>query len=202
MLPTRSLWWEAPLTAAAGQELQAPMAHYWHHENYSSLSSELQDEDGGRKQKCQCSTSITSGASVTIISQPLPKHRDSCQSNTQNRDAQTPVSSWRAELPRVRMLTGIADETATTAWVSLDVIKYSVNTQCIPEISSVLGSFPWYMHCCWKWMTSFINICFTKYLIHFGCVYVLCTATAINQWAGKPISQKRHILDGYWTALI
>lgn len=57
---------------------------------------------------------------------------------------------------------GITEETATTTWVSLDVIKYSANIQCIPKINSVLGSFPWYMHSCWKWMTSFINICFRK----------------------------------------
>lgn len=92
---------------------------------------------------------------------------------------------------------GIAEETATTTWVSLDVIKYSANIQCIPKINSVLGSFPLYMHSCWKWMTSFINICFRKYLIHFGGVYVLSTTTAINQCAGKNISQKREILGRY-----
>lgn len=90
--------------------------------NYSSWA----EGEGSKRKGCQNSTSITSGASASSISQTFLKYKVSCPSN-HCRDAQTPVSSCRAELPRMYMLAGITDETATTAWVSLDVIKYSVN---------------------------------------------------------------------------
>ena len=173
--PTDSdaLWWETPLSAAAW-ELGAATADYRHKRELQFLYLRW----GPKRKGCQYSTCITSGASASSVSQTPLKDIVSCQSNT------------TAEMPKHH-------ETATTAWVSLGVIKYSANIQGIPKISSVLGSFPRYMHSCWKWMTSFINTCFRKYLIHFGCVYVLSTVTAINQCAGKTISQKRQIFDGY-----